>query len=160
MALSLSRSGLFCLGDTLLFPLWKGLVSLLFLFFHLSFFISKLVSHRKVYVLYRDVVVITLCQELLEIAQVIFLEDGILDVMSVLFLCPSINNLFLIPVERQFFPSDSDCDAPWLIFRGEGNAPMLKCLPLCTCSRSSITDDFFQFYLKPSTIILKRYPVR
>src|SRR5215218_9526946 len=49
--------GLFCLGDTFLFLFWKGLVSLLFLFFHLSFFICKLVSHRKVYVLYHDVVI-------------------------------------------------------------------------------------------------------
>src|SRR5215210_2407054 len=49
--------GLFCLGDTFLFLFWKGLVSLIFLFFHLSFFICKLVSHRKVYVLYHDVVI-------------------------------------------------------------------------------------------------------
>src|SRR5215210_5739239 len=83
---------LFCLGNTFLFLFWKGLVSLLFLFLHLSFFICKLVSHRKVYVLYCDVVVvvvvITLWQEFLEVAQEIFLEGRILDVMSVLFLCP------------------------------------------------------------------------
>src|SRR5829696_10276358 len=80
--------------------------------------------------------------------------------MCVLLLCPRINNLFLISVERQFFSLDSNCDTPWLIFRREGNAPMLKCLPLRTCSSSSSTDGFFQFYLKPSTTTLKLYPIR
>src|SRR5829696_6545241 len=79
--------------------------------------------------------------------------------MCVLLLCPRINNLFLISVERQFFSLDSNCDTPWLIFRREGNAPMLKCLPLRTCSSSSSTDGFFQFYLKPSTTTLKLYPL-
>src|SRR5687767_7517398 len=80
--------------------------------------------------------------------------------MSVLLLCPGLNDLFLILVERQFFSPDSECDSPWLILRREGNALMLKRLPLCMCSSSSSTDDFFQFYLKPSTITLKLYPIR
>src|SRR5690606_2488736 len=139
--------GLFGKRNFLLLFLWQTLVPFLLLFLHLLFFICQAVSHRKINVFDRDVLEF-FRQELSEVDHEILLENRILHIMCVLFLCPCIHKLFLIAINRQLFTSDRYHDPSWLVLRRECDSLVLQRLPLSTYSSRGRSDGLFQFYKK------------